>query len=323
MNQRKIVMGLSVLALVVALAGIAVSLLGPVLKKQRKDPGFSQIMENETVSYQGKKYQYDSDQVHLLFMGIDTSEVMEELPLPGYAGQADCLFIFSINKKTQKTSLLQIPRDAVTEVDLYSVGGECYNSIQAPIATQYAYCTGGKSSCWATAKTVSEYLNGLPIDGYIALNLDGVRSIHDLIGGVTLTIPEDYTVIDEQFKKGAVVTLDAELAEKYIRYRDITETGSNMGRMRRQRQYIPALIEKIRSTTDDGQYYKRFASVAGDYMTTNLSANDIDRFAASTFSEDEMYVIPGEVTLGEKYDEFYPDEEKFNDLIIKLFYKPI
>lgn len=321
MSQRRIVMILSILVLIGALAGIAVNLLAPVLKKDKKPQKYSQIMESETVIHNGQKYQYDTDQIHILFMGIDTSDAMEELLLPGYAGQADCLFIFSFDKSTKKTSLLQIPRDAVTEVDLYGVGGDCYSTIQAPIATQYAYSTGGKASCWATVKTVSEYLYGLPIDGYISLNLDGVRAIHEAIGGVTLEIPEDYTEINPSFQKGAVVTLDAEMAEQYIRYRDTTVTGSNMGRMRRQRQYIPALIEAVRSSTTDGQYYKRFASIAGDYMTTDLSGDRIDWFAGADFAEDDMYLVPGKVTPGEKYDEFYPDSEKFYDLIIKLFYK--
>ena len=60
-------------------------------------------------------------------------------------------------------------------------------------------------------------------------------------------MPEDYTAVDPAFEKGAEVTLNGELAEKYVRKRDIEVLDSNNQRMERQSQFMDALIEKMQS----------------------------------------------------------------------------
>ena len=36
-----------------------------------------------------------------------------------------------------------------------------------------------------------------------------------------------------------------------------------------------------------------------------------------------MYEIPGEVRMGEQYEEFYTDETGFYEMILKIFYKEV
>lgn len=277
--------------------------------------------DSSSIYFEGKEYVYNKNLNNILFMGVDKNAEATVSNMVGTSGQADCLMILSMNKEDQTVRVLQVSRDTMTDVDLFDVSGNYYTTVKAQIATQYAYGNGVQSSCFATKKTVSELLYDLPIDGYLSLNLAGISLLTDAVGGVTLTIPEDYTDIDPAFVKGDTVTLNGELAEKYVRKRDITVTGSNEGRMRRQMQFIPAMLQAVRQKVGAaGNYYKLFSSVLDPYMATDLSAEQINQIGSYQFLENETEYLPGEMRAGEEHDEFYVDEEKLQELIVKMFY---
>lgn len=276
-----------------------------------------------TIEYNGQTYEYNTDLENYLFLGVDKKEEVTLHDTPGTAGQADCIMILSANKETKKVKILQVSRDSMTDVDIYDVNGNYYTSINAQVATQYAYGNGKDTSCWAMKKTVSELLYDLPIEGYLSLDIDGISTINDVIGGVTITVPKDYTYIDPAFTEGAELTLTGEQAERYVRYRDITQQGSNNGRMERQVQYIPALISSIRKNTSGVvSYYNLYKDVLGPYMVTDLSATQIDALASYELDKETEYV-PGEAIPGEVNEEFHVNEQQLKELLIKMFYKSI
>ena len=135
-----------------------------------------------------------------------------------------------------------------------------------------------------------------------------------------MTVPEDYTDIDPAFTEGTTITLTGEQAEKYVRKRDITVLGSNNGRMQRQMQYIPALIQSIRKKVGSGgDYYKMLEPILEPYMATDLSEDQINQLGRYEFLEDETEYLQGEMKQGE-HDEFYVDEENLQEILIKMFY---
>ena len=293
-----------------------------VAKAQAQEEQVTQSSNPQTVTYQGQTYEYNRELTNILFMGVDKKEEVTLQDTPGTAGQADCIMILSLDENTQTGKVLQISRDTMTDVDIYDVNGNFYTSVEAQIATQYAYGNGEKSSCWAMEKTVSELLYELPVDAYISLNIDSISTLNDAVGGVTLTIPEDYTEVDPAFVQGAVITMTGEQAERYVRYRDTNVTGSNNGRMQRQVQYITALVQALKHTAGaEGSYYERFSSFLKPYMVTDMNAQQIDGFANYEFESEETQYLPGEVREGAEHDEFYVDEDDLYDLVIKTFYK--
>ncbi len=276
-----------------------------------------------TIEYNGQTYEYNTNLENYLFLGVDKKEEVTLHETPGTAGQADCIMILSADKETKKIKILQISRDSMTDVDLYDVNGNYYVSVNAQIATQYAYGNGKDTSCWAMKKTVSELLYDLPIEGYLSLDIDGISTINDAIGGVTITVPKDYTYVDPAFTEGAELTLTGEQAECYVRYRDINQQGSNNDRMERQVQYIPALISSIKKNTSGvTSYYNLYKDVLGPYMVTDLSAIQIDALASYELDSETEYV-PGEAVPGEVNEEFHVNEQQLKELLIKMFYKPI
>jgi len=230
--------------------------------------------------------------------------------------------ILSLDQETETGRVLQISRDCMTQVDLYDVSGNYFTSVEAQLATQYAYGNGEKSSCWAMEKTVGELLQDVPIDAYLSLNIDAIGSLNDAVGGVTLTIPEDYTAIDPAFASGAKVTLNGEQAERYVRYRDTNVAGSNNERMERQVQYITALFSALKNAAgEEDSYYERFSSYLRPYMVTDMDGQQIDSFVNYQFLSEETQYVPGESVKGEEHEEFIVNEEKLTQILLEMFYK--
>lgn len=149
---------------------------------------------------------------------------------------------------------------------------------------------------------------------------DGIADITNLMGGVTLTVPEDYTDIDPAFKAGETIVLAGEQAEKYVRYRDVNVSGSNTQRMERQAQFMEALARQMQGK--DTGWYRQLLEGAKEYITMDLSVDEMERMKSYEMKE-TIEKVPGEVKQGEEHDEFIVDNEKLRDLVIKLFYKPV
>jgi anionic cell wall polymer biosynthesis LytR-Cps2A-Psr (LCP) family protein len=168
---------------------------------------------------------------------------------------------------------------------------------------------------------VEELLYKLPISGYFALDISAVSKVNDMLGGVTITIPEDYTMIDPAFVKGDTITLTGEQAEKYVRYRDQSTLGSNDERMQRQVQYIPALLEAFRSKLGDSQgSLEDFLAEISPYMVTNLDIYTMEDMFRQEWKIGETVYVPGKTTMGEQYEEFHVDEKELKKILIEIYY---
>lgn len=289
--------------------------------KGNEDSDVSQANDN-TVYYEGKQYQYNYNLKNILFLGIDNESEVKWQNNPGLGGQADCIMILSIDRSKKTSKILQISRDSMTDVDIYDTEGEYYTTINSQLATQYAYGNTPMNSCWATKRTVSELLYDLPIYGYLSLDIAGIPLVNDYVGGVTLTMQDDYTEVDYSFVKGNTVTLNGEQAEKFVRYRDTNAKGSNQVRMQRQVHYIPALMEKIVEQAGDSEKVaEELTSLLEPYLVTDLSTEDISELADYTWDVENVSYAPGEVVSGEEYEEYHIDEKKLQEMIINLFYE--
>lgn len=273
------------------------------------------------ITYEGKQYRYNTNLMNILFLGVDNTDMLTEDHLPGEAGQSDCIMILTLDKEKKEGRILQIPRDTMTEVDLYDASGNYSTTVTEQIATQYAYSIGGKSSCYATKKTVSELLYDLPIDGYLAMEYSSIAIVNDAVGGVTITVPQDYTMIDPAFEMGATVKLTGKQAHSYVRWRDTNASFSNNDRMERQVQYIPALIDTIQNHVgEDENYYKALYPLVEKHMITDLGEEEINGLAEYKLVTSDVQYLPGEGKKGEKYEEFHVDEKKLQKMLIETFY---
>lgn len=323
-------------AVIGVLAVVAVVLIGIVLllvmQERKKSTVVRQNkeMENGTeveasatdyseIIYNGEKYTYNKDLKTILFLGIDKNQDDVDPEFTGTAGRSDCMILFLVNTKDNTAKMVAIPRESMTDVEIYSVDGQYLGMVNEQITLQYSYGDGGKKSCWLTKKTLSKMLKDIPIDAYMSMELDGIAAVTDLIGGVTITVPEDYTRIDQSFKQGETLNLKGDLAEKYVRKRDITEFASNEGRMERQNQFIRALVPQMKERFSSD--IQSLLDATTNYITTDMDADEMKMLMTCSLA-DETLTIPGErISTGDNSpEEYHLDEDALMKMIVELCY---
>lgn len=274
------------------------------------------------VEWKGKSYTYNTDLINILFLGIDKSEPVRDDNIPGEAGQSDCIMILSLDQQTKEARILQLNRNTMTELDIYDFSGNYLRSVEGQLALQFAYDIGGKSSCWAVKKTVQELLYGLEIDGWFAMDVAGIPEINDALGGVDVTMKEDYSAIDPSFTKDSTVHLTGKLAQKFVQYRDTETFNSVEDRMHRQVDYITAMIGSMHLSGAE-KLYDVISPYLDTYVITDLNAEQLNSLVTYQYLTDEVQYLPGEMVQGEVYEEYYIDEEQLQDLLIQIFYEEV
>lgn len=284
------------------------------------EPAGTEPSDNAQIYHNGVAYEYNTELKTLLFLGVDKRETELNEHLSGRGGQSDCILLFIIDPSKETIKTLQISRDTMTDVEIYDINGEPRGTETMQLTLQYAYGDGKERSCRLTRDAVSRILYGVDIDSYFAMNLEGFSTATDLVGGVDITVPEDYTDIDPAFVKGETVHLDGALAQKYVQTRDITVLGSNDSRMERQTQFLEALAEKMMKNGGNVVSYTKLYTELQDYIVTDMNADDLAKMSDYEFTG--TVKAPGETRAGEEHDEFYMDEDALYELILELFYVP-
>lgn len=276
----------------------------------------------------GKKYRQNEEIYTILCMGIDTSDtVSEEGGKMGTGGQSDANFLLVLDETNKKMSVIAIPRDTITDIDIYDAFGQYFDTVEEHLALQYAYGDGGKLSCELSEKAVSNLLYNIPINAYVSINMDAIQVLNKLVGGVTVEVTDDISNSFASLKAGDTVTLNEKQAYLYVRSRDCKEDFSAQQRLERQKNYLISFIgEAIKDTKSDITFpLKVFNSIA-DYMITDISASEVTYLATvamgCSFSADHFYAVPGKQQKGAYYEEYRVDDDALYDLMLELFYLP-
>ena len=317
-------------AAVLLAAAAAAALAG--CGQQESTEGSSALSETEAVSqavssydveWNGKYYKYNSSLTNVLFLGVDKSDLIETTyERAGDAGQSDCIILLSLDEETETGTILQINRNAMTELDVYDDSGNYLESLEGQITLQYAYSIGGSRSCYAAKKTIQEMLYGLQIDAYLALDVSGVPEINDALGGVTVTCSYDYTDVDASYTEGSVIDLEGEAAQTFVQYRDTDVFNSVEDRMHRQVDYVTGMISSMNQSSGSS-LYDILEPYFDTYIITDMQAEEMNALKNYEYLTDDVLYLPGETEMGRKYEEFYIDEEELQDLIIQTYYTEV
>ena len=334
-RQRKICMLLIIILIIIlSILGGGYYLLSQKNAASPQNGGQNSDSRNQTdlsqngdiVEYKGETYKYNDHLSNYLFLGIDTREAVDTYQSQADAGQADAIFLVSMDRATEKIKVLFIPRDSMTRIETFNPYGQSLGETTDHLNIQYAFGDGKEKSCELMKTAVSNMLDGLPIQGYCSMNMDGISVITDFVGGIQLTIPDDSLAdVNPEYKKGAVVDITGETAEQFVRYRDIDKTQSALVRQERQKTFLQALVQKAQEKAgEDAGFVTGLYDSVKSYTVTNMG-NDIfaKLLAASQNGITDTETVPGEGTHGENFDEYHIDEDALSDLIISMFYEKI
>lgn len=280
------------------------------------------------IRYNGIHYRYNEDVLTFLFLGIDRLEEAQPVAEGEYGGQSDALFLLVLDPHRKKMSVIGIPRDTMTELEVYEKDGRYIGTASGQITLQHAYGDGVETSCERSMEAVSRLFYGLPIHGYCSINMGAVPLLNDAVGGIRLYSLEDMQLTDVKVKAGEEILLEGLNAYDYVHNRDVSSFNSAGSRLQRQVQYLEAYAAAaMGKLKEDITFPVSLYSVLGKYMVTDISADEVSYLAMQavgySFDREDMHTLKGETVMGDRFEEFYADEQALYELILKVFYEEI
>ena len=300
--------------------------------ENRENTSEDSISEEEQegfyITYDGKQYQYNSDVINILCLGIDKDIPIEEKRETGSEGLADVVILASIDTKEDTLKFLAVPRETMVPVKLIDTKGNFVRTENEQITLQYAYGQTAEKSCELMIDTVSNLLFHLPIQRYCAINSQALPALNDAIGGVDLVSIETVHWWNGSFYEGQQMHLEGQAALDYVRQRDETIPKSSMGRLERQKQYITCYLEQAKEAVgkDLTLPVKMFQSLT-ENMCTDVTVADITYLVPELLNMEinleNISMVPGETITGGEHEEYHVDADALKQLVIQMFYKEV
>ncbi|MBR0218247.1 MAG: LCP family protein [Clostridia bacterium] len=286
--------------------------------------------EDKQLTVNGQTYRQRSNLITILFMGIDQEDISDSTPaylryLSG--GQADFLRLMVIDPLEKTIAQIEIDRDTMTPITMLNTLGEKLGYRTAQICLSHSYGDGKEQSCEYTVEAVSNLLYNLPIKYYAAMNLDGISTLNDMLGGVTVTLADDFSHLDPAMTKGTTLTLVGDQAEIFVRSRMSMEVGTNEARMARQQQYVSQMMELLHQKIQESSDFigALFDSLAPQ-LCTNMSRAQMmnEAWTARNYTRLPLQSISGVHQKGDYgYIQFLPDEASLEQVILDVFYQKV
>ncbi len=267
---------------------------------------------------------YNHNIKNIVLLGIDKQELVEN-PIFRTGGQCDLILIVSLNLKTNEYFILDINRDLCVPVENYSNVGYSYGFVDEQIELSYGYGDGSRLSGRNTLQSLHALLGDeLSFEGFIAAPIPIVRVLADAVGGVEVTIKDNFEGVEDDFKMGETVLLKGAQAETYVRSRMLMPDDThNSARMTRQIDFMTSFVKKAKETLTADEAVDMFNDIM-DMTVTDMSASEITKWILTGYDYQfkGFYRIDG--AEGERKNNArctYPDYDEVNELVHELYYK--
>ena len=299
---------------------ILIALVGFIAYRTQKNGGGMQGLLSTLVGHDENTLK-DLDTLQVLLMGVSTDNGLK---------LTDTIIVASYDPKTQKASLLSIPRDTFVGTNIKTGGGnDKINSL---------YQRGGAQK---TIDAINE-ITGLDLKYYMVIDNQALIKLVDVIGGVEFEVPyvPGGMIYDDPSQdlhinlEPGLQLIDGNKAEQLLRFRKNNKNqtypeeygGDDYGRMRTQREFI---IATAKQTIQAKNVFKigEIVDLVYEYVDTNLSISAIKDYIPYAINVDingiQSAYLPG-VSVGPPqgvpYWFFQVDEEETEELVQQLYY---
>lgn len=278
---------------------------------------------SKTITRNGVDYFPRQDMTVVMVLGIDQYGEVKASGSYQNPGASDMDILLIFDETNEVCHVLHLNRDTMLHVPMLDISGKQAGTWYGQLAMAHTYGSGLEDSCENVKKTISDFLYGLQIDYYIAMNMDAISILNDAVGGVEVHVADDFSRVDPTIKLGPM-TLLGEQAVNFVRTRKDVGDQLNLSRIQRHKAYINGFVEAFKQKQNDEEFIFSTYEAVEPYIVTDCSVNAINgmisRFGNYTIGE--VISPEGENRLGEEYYEFYVDEEALDALILRLFYAP-
>lgn len=235
------------------------------------------------------------DIMNVLILGLDTRDP---------AARADTVMLLTLNRVTGEINIISVPRDM--RINIPGYGLDKINHAQA---------YGGVP---LTRQTVEDFLD-INIDHYMTTDFDGFTNIVDILGGIELEVEKEmrYYGIDVTIELDpGLQHLDGEKALQYVRFRNDLE--ADFGRVRRQQQFLKALIQEI-VTFKNVLKFPRLLPELAQNMKTDLELSQAlslaNKLKNVEIEEINTFTLPGSDGKIDGISYVLPIEDEIRELV--------
>ena len=322
-NPLKVVLvPVILLALVIVILYSGLQILESTVLQNTEKP--AQVTTTKTISRNGIEYFPRQDVTVIMVLGIDQMGPVTSSNYHRNNGAADSIMLLVFDENARDCTVLYLNRDTMLNMDVLGVRGDYAGTAYGQLALAHTYGTGLEDSCQNVKNTLMKYIHGLTIDYYVAMNMDAIPVLNDAVGGVTVTVVDDFSKVNPTITMGEL-TLRGDQVIDYVRTRKDVGDQKNVTRMERQKEYVngflKALVEKEQG---DIEFLVRMYEQVAPYIVTDCSvttlSNMLDRYAQFTLKE--VVTPEGDNLIEDGHYAFYVDEEKLDELIVRLLYNP-
>ncbi len=317
--------GLAGVAMLSATAGalLAVSLSTTPLQQQKLTPEEAAVFSQGDMAKLNMKMPELTRPVNILVLGLKVlssdidgdpdREQGYDVWQNSFKGLTDTMLLVRFDPQNKKLSVLSIPRDTRTYV-------EGRGEVKINEANYY----GGPAS---SAKSVSGLLGGVGIDRYVTVNIQGIKSLVDALGGITINVPKDMKYTDESQHlyinlKAGKQKLNGEQIVQYLLYRH--DDLGDIGRVQRQQLLMRAFVEQEVNVGLLSRLPK-ILSVIQSHLDTNLSIEELVALAGFATQTDrasvQMLMVPGKFSDPKDYKASFwlPDQDGIETMVADHF----
>lgn len=283
------------------------------------------IGQRKRTEYQGVTYAEKTDLTALLLLGTDRNDVNVDYGARR-GGQADFQLLLVIDPEKKCIHQLQIDRDTITDVEVLGIFGNSIGLQPMQISLAHAFGTTPEECNNRAIEAVERMLPGLDVDLYITLDLASIGILNDVLGGVTVTLEDDFSAIDPAMSQGTTLTLNAQQAEIFVRSRMSVGDGTNQSRMYRQRAYMSAAKDVFKSRMrENPEFANQLLDALENDMTTDASRGRLLNEANQAYSYQLLPIetLPGEHAIGKDgFMEYHLADGAALDWVMRVLYEP-
>jgi len=179
------------------------------------------------------------DIVNIMLIGVDHSE--ERQTWRGKkAFHSDVMIVLSVNKNTGAVNMISLPRDTYAKIP----GVKGIYKLNASIDCGGGWPTeGGFNKVCEAAQWM---LGGIPVEYYYAVDMNAVKSLVDVIGGVhDFDVEMNFKMQGRSYSKG-VQDMDGQAVLDYLRVRKGVSEAGDLNRIARQKKMLVAIFDEIK-----------------------------------------------------------------------------
>ncbi len=265
-----------------------------------------------------KVYRGNGDPLNILVMGDDTrSGAGNKIDNESGGGGSDTTILVHLSADRERAYAVSIPRDSIVN----RPGSEaCGSADDVPDSMwNSAYTAGGPLCTVAQVEATTDIF----VDHFVVIDFNGFGDMVDAVGGVPVCVPED--IVDKKHAifvpKGDPSLLTGDEALDYVRARYVGEQieQNDISRIRRQQEFIGALVREVKSAGTLTRLDKvvNFLDAATNSLTTDEDLGSVTRIGKIAMQLQSIGLDKVQfVTLPTDY---FPSDSEFRG---KVFWTP-